>query len=170
MDKPRLTEFERLERGLLIDQDDLDQVLIRQPQLFYEVGKQVANLTSQRDAWKQQLQEEEAKADARIRYELSQTDDKPREGDIKGQVLLSREVMTTNKLLMDCNKALGQWSALKEAYVHRVKVLKDLTNLYTTSYFADSSVGYSSRSVRNSDAERARQSMAEQRKLNARRS
>lgn len=173
MDKqPRLTDFERLERGLLFDQDDLDQVLIRQPQLFYEVGKQVANLTSQRDAWKQQLAEEEAKADARIRYEMSQDEDnKLREGEIKGKVLLSREVMATNKLLMECNKALGQWTALRDAYVQRAYILKDLANLYATNYFADSTVGYGARSVRNSDADRARVSMSEQRKqLNERRS
>src|SRR5262252_4686408 len=119
------TDYDRLERGLEIDEDDLDRAVMRQPQLFYEVARMVKVRTSERDAWKKELDKAEATADAKVRAMLEKEEGKPREADIKNRVMMFKDVESARKEVMECNIDLGMWEALKESYVQRSYMLKE---------------------------------------------
>lgn len=153
--------IEDLETGLRIDEHALDDALVQHPDLFYRVSKQLALLTSQRDAKKQELAEQEAKADGDIRETASKHKDKVTETEVKNMIRLDADVSRVLHELLDLNRQVGSWTALKEAFQARSYVLKDLVNLYIANYYGSNQDGGSSagRALRNHSASHVREEL-----------
>src|SRR4029077_6337613 len=125
---PRTPDVNDLEDGLRIDQDDLANACLQQPDLFYRVAKQLAICMSQRDAASQAVKEEEAAADEAIRADAAKQGVKTTEKEIESLKLKDESVITARNSLLDSTREVGMWLALKEAFQQRSYVLKDLVN------------------------------------------
>jgi hypothetical protein len=134
-----------LENGLRIDEHALDEALVQQPDLFYRVSKQLALLISRRDAKKQELAEEEAKADAETRETALKRKDKVTEAEVKSMTRLDPGVIKVSGELLHFSRLVGELSALKEAFQQRSYVLKDLVGLYVAGYYGSNQDGSSRR-------------------------
>lgn len=158
----------QLEEGLQIDEYALDDALVTQPDSFYRVSKQLALLISRRDAKKQELAEEEAKADAELRETAVKHKDKVTETEVKNMIRLDRDVQKVSTEFLDLNREVGELTALKEAYQQRSYVLKDLVQLYIANYYtnADGSSS-SSRALRDHKAGRVREELNVRRRSHA---
>lgn len=168
-DAPRIA-VDQLEEGLQIDEHALDDALVRQPDMFYRVSKHLALLTSKRDAKKQELSEEEARADAEFRNVAHKQKDKTTETELKNMIRLDRAVRKVSDELLALNRKVGEVSALKEAYQQRSYVLKDLVNLYIANYYSSNNDGGGSGRLRDHRAQHARDEInrAERRRQHAR--
>jgi hypothetical protein len=155
--------IETLEEALAIDEDALNEALIRQPDAFYRVSKKLAMELSIRDAAKQALQEEEAYADERARSSIPDGE-KVTETSIKSLVRLDKQVLTANDKLLKLSRETALLQALKEAFQQRSYVMKDLVSLYVANYFGDASGGRSETQLRTRRAEENRTAMAEERR------
>lgn len=151
--------IEELEEGLRIDEQALNDALVSQPELFYRVSKKLTMLVSQHDAKKQELAEEEAKADGEIRETASKEKDKVTETEIKNMIRLDRDVRKVSNELMDLRREVGQLTALKEAFSQRSYVLKDLVKLYIANYYESTAEDGSGahRELRDHSASRVRE-------------
>jgi hypothetical protein len=165
-DDPRIPKemklLEELEEGLQIDEHALDEALQSQPDLFYRVSKQLAILTSRRDAAKQGVTLAEADAQARIRRERSKNDEKVTDKAVEADVRRDKEVERAQQEFLTLNSMVGQYGALKEAFQQRSYVLKDLCGLYVANYYADNTGSNSPQmKMRDIDAREARRKMAD---------
>src|SRR4051812_37664570 len=132
MKKPAFAE---LESGLLIEEHALDEALASQADCFYHVSKELAELISLRDFAKSHLADTEAKISITIRSSLQGKDKKPTEGEINAKVRTSKFVMEANKNLLDLQRKVGSYSALKESFEQRSYALNKLVELYSAGYF-----------------------------------
>lgn len=132
------TPIAELEKAMQIDPHALDEALIRQPDAFYRVSQRLALMLSKRDAAKQGLQELEAEVDRDIRKSSALAEIKSSEAQIKSLVRLDRDVKAAERELLDLNRDVAQWQALKEGFQQRSYVLKDLVSLHVANYFGDS--------------------------------
>lgn len=151
--------IEQLEKGLLIDEHALDDELIRHPHLFYLVSKRLTLLVSRRDAKKQELAEVEARVDGDIRETAQKHKDKMTDTAVKQLVKLDDDVVKTTKELLELNRQVGVWTALKEAFQARSYVLKDLVNLYVANYYGSDGVSGSRNALRDHAASRVRENL-----------
>ena len=133
--------FDRLQAGIAIDKLALDECLIEQPQLFFEVSERLALLMSQRDAAKDNLKVVEAEIDDIIRGDAAQEDKKITETAVKKQIEAHRDVIAANKKLRDLNQQVAHIGALKEAYSQRSYMLREVVALHLAGYYDTATAG-----------------------------
>lgn len=128
-------------RGMLsIDKTMLDDEIIRQPSLFYEVSEMLTEAQAERDAAKEELAIVDADLDRHYRAQLGKNGNKVTEGMVTSHLQTDdkhKEAFTDYLALK--NKA-DQLLALKEAFQQRSYMLRDLVSLYTANYFESESV------------------------------
>lgn len=154
MPQAQLT-LEEAEKLLAIDKNSLDDDLAMQPDTYYRVAKASAEQAALRDSLKYDCDQIIAETDARVRQELQDEADqdtkrkKPTEAEINNNVRLDRHVDKAQRVFSDATVQAARWRALELAFAQRAHALRDLTNLYTSSYFQTS--------ASNSQATRAAQ-------------
>lgn len=159
-----LDQIEELEQGLEIDEHALDEALQRQPDLFYRVSKQLAIMTSRRDAAKQAIQNAEAEVELEIRQNLGKRDEKLTDKAVAARVRNSGKVKKAMASYLVLNGAVMQFTALKEAFQQRSYALKSLADLHMASYFQTESISDVSNRHKTMRAERVRSKMADMRR------
>ena len=152
---PTITD---LEKGLRIDEDALDEALLIHSDLFYRVSKQLTLLVSQRDAADQEKKEIEARVDAQLRHDAEVSESKTTEPQIKNDIRRDKDVIKAIDKLLELDKQVGQWQALKEAFLQRSYMLKAMCDLYIAGYFGANMDGASSRMTEH-DADANRREM-----------
>lgn len=159
----------RLEKGLRIDEHALDEALMDQPDLLYDVSKHLALLISRRDAAKQELATVEAWVDGVLRRAAREQDSKSTEAEIKARLRVDSRVVEATEVYLRLSHAAGQFAALKEAFQQRGYALKDLVALHLASYYGEVSVrGPGVGDVKNMRADQARRGMNELRRQGTR--
>jgi hypothetical protein len=153
-----------LEKGLKIDENALEEVLQQQADLFYRVAKELALRISLRDQAKQELAEIEAEADIDLRKDARVNEEKITEKEIEAKKKLDTKVQRASDRFLKLTLQVGQWGALKDAYIQRSYVLKDMVALYLRSYYADSSIGSAQRNHSDTVGMEARRAMSERRR------
>ncbi|SRR5258708_1567283 len=126
-----------LEAQVKIDEHSLEEECKKQPDLFYQVAKELAFAISQRDEAKVALAEAEASADPRIRKTLERSEMKVTENIVASMKLTDPEVTKAKDYHLDRSANAGKLSALKEAYEQRSHMLRHLTELYIHSYYGE---------------------------------
>lgn len=125
--KPSLKKFER---DLAIDRDDLDECLVRQPELLYHASEQLVLAIDLRDAIKIELEEAEAEVDNKIRATAEKNGDKVTEPFVKKQIAGDPRIHKLNQELLDAKKQVGLWEAMKDAYKQRSYAMSSLVDLH----------------------------------------
>lgn len=131
----KLAEFRRY---LQIDKLALDDEIIRQPSLFFEVSEAYAEAAVDRDGLKEYLITIDAQLDAKIRAELG--DAKATEAMIKGRIQTDKEHQSAVNDWLTAKAKADQLGALKEAFQQRSYMLRDLVSLHTANYFEQSAI------------------------------
>ena len=152
-----------LEKGLQIDEHALDDALLTHSDQFYRVSKQLTLLISQRDAADQEKKEIEARVDAQLRHDAEVTETKTTERQIESDKRRDKVVIKATEQLLELNKHVGQWQALKEAFLQRSYMLKAMCDLYVAGYFGANMDSASSR-MKEHDADANRREMDRLRK------
>lgn len=130
-----LVEFRKY---LQINKHALDDELIQQPSLFYEVSEAYVQAAAERDAAKEALACADAKIDGIIRDRES--DNKITETMVKNEVTLHPSHIKAFSSWLDAKLLADQLQAMKEAFQQRSYMLKDLASLYVSNYFENQSV------------------------------
>lgn len=151
------------QRELQIDRDGLDEALIRQPQLIFEVSEARARAVSYRDGLKDDLKRISAEAIADMREEALKEGKKVTETQLAADVNRHPAVVkATREYNAACFEA-DQWEALKQAFHDRTHILRELADLWIAGYFTSSSVRASSNDVRNQEYNENRAKLREAR-------
>lgn len=124
---------EALVEALHIDKHRLEDMCEQQPELLHQVAEELASCISERDMAKTGLTEVRAEAAERLRSET----DKISEAKVESLLPLEPDVMRATTTLHELNAQVGGLSALKEAYVDRSHMLRQLTTLYVANYYSE---------------------------------
>ncbi len=147
-----MVDFTELEAGLAIDQNALDEALQQQPDLFYQVAKELALTISLKDAAKKNLTETEAKIELSIREVMLARDFKITDRAVEARVNTSKEVKEAREEYLELNAKVGKLAALKESYQQRSYVFNNLVDLYITGYWGDAQHRSSTRASMKEDS------------------
>lgn len=130
----------RLETGLVINRDLLDQELIDQPQHFLLAAEECVLAISKRDAVKEQAKQLDAELLLSFREDLESKGKKPTEATlsalIEGHPV--RKKLRTD--LLEASRDVDILEAVKEAYSQRSWMLRELCSLYVAGFFSVTSV------------------------------
>jgi len=142
---------------LKINRDALDQELIEQPQLFWQVSERYLWAVSIRDARKEELEQTRARISLDIRSVSAKAGEKTTEAGILALVQTDSRALEVKEAYTKAVEEAARWAALKEAFSQRAYILRDLASLYVAGYFGEIS-------VRSGGASDARTLLYEQRK------
>lgn len=142
---PTVAEAERAELDkytdlLIIDKHNLDDELIRTPQLYMDVSEHSADAGSLRDAAKSAIDEAKSEEGEKLRRDADSGGYKLSEDRIKVMIAGAKSVALANARYTQANKTADQWRSMQEAFKMRGYFLRELVALYTANYFVRDSV------------------------------
>lgn len=121
---------QELESNLEIDRDDLDGCLVEQPGFFYHVAEELSAANSRRDTLKLDLEELMAEEDGRFRREAANQQIKFTEATVQNFLRTLDPVKALQRDLLRASTEAANWAALKEAYLQRSFMLRELVALH----------------------------------------
>lgn len=156
-----------LKAGLAIDKNSLDDILIHQPDLLYDIGLMYVQAVDIRDVLKSELAEKDAEICEEIREENKDVKPKLTEACLTNQVLMDDKHKRAYSKYSDAKREAAELGELKDAYSQRSYMIKDLCNLYINEYFIRSaeSIG----TVKDNTAAEAKEAQSSRRRPTRRR-
>jgi hypothetical protein len=162
-------EIGSFESKVRIDKHNLDGELQDQPDLYCQVAERFAHAESVRDMRKNDLKTVEAELWIEMRVKNEGDGKRFTEKDVAHMIQIAPERQTAFTRLVQAEKEVGLWQALKESYKDRGFMIRSLVELHLSSYFQNDSVSAATDMRRDFDAEKNRQKMAEMREQRAKR-
>lgn len=132
--------LDEFEQALMIDQHDLDTELLSQADLFYRVAQQYTEAAAIKDEMHEAVKTADAKRNLIIREEYDTLGKKITEAQINATVLAHLDHTEAFKDWLNAKEEADKLGHLKEAFLQRSYMLKDLAQLYIAGYFSEKSV------------------------------
>ena len=132
--------IEQAEAGLKIDKVELDEELINQPSVFCSVSMEYVSTVSERDYLKEEADRMERTVDLEVRAAAAQSGTKITEAAISSEVKLNEHVIEIRDRFFKSKEKADRWGVLREAFLQRAHVLKDLAHLATSEWSMTTSV------------------------------
>lgn len=132
--------FDQLRSRLAIDKNMLDDEVIRQPSLFYEISELLTDASAERDAAKEELAMVDAELDQYYRTTYAKKGEKATESMIKNSVQSDKRHGAAFAEYLALKNKADRLLALKESFSQRSYMLRDLVSLYTSNYFESESI------------------------------
>ncbi len=129
-----------LKLHLAIDKSMLDDEVVRQPVLFYNISEILTDAIAMRDGAKEELATVDAEMDNVWRNKLTKTHDKVTEKMVQNWVQSSSEHKRAFQAYLKAKTYADKLLALKEAFQQRSYMLRDLVSLYSANYYETSSI------------------------------
>ncbi|ATI19150.1 hypothetical protein KF4_068 [Vibrio phage vB_VpaS_KF4] len=135
---------------LRIDKNDLDNELVEQSHLFFEVSERLTWAKAERDEVKRECDELAGELKADLFAE------NPKLADTKATAIVKKDpdYQERYREKSDADRIVGAWEALVEAFKSRGYMLRQLADLYVANYYSPISGGESQDDKRRKRAER----------------
>lgn len=131
-------KIDEFKKYLEINKHNLDQEIMQHPSLLFKIADAYLEAVAERDSCKEALASTDAELDAQIREELE--GEKSTETMVKNRVQLHGHHISAYESYFDAKRRADVLGALKEAFVTRGHMLRDLVQLHTTQYWENTSV------------------------------
>jgi len=132
-----MTDIDELKGLLQIDKSSLDDELMHQPMLLWRVSEAYVQAAAQRDSLKEALGVVDAELDGVVRNQFK--DEKVTEALIKGQIQTNTKHKKASETYLRAVEKAALLSALKDAFIQRSYMLRDLCSLFVANYYEESS-------------------------------
>lgn len=124
---------------LAIDKFNLDSCIEMQAGLFNEIAVELAEAISQRDFLKKDYEDVQAEVGAEVRMEAKTSNNKMTDKAVCECIAEDKDVKQAYSDFLDSKRMVDLWSSLKESFLQRSYMIKELAGLYIAGYFADKS-------------------------------
>ena len=124
---------------LRIDKHALDEEVEQQPELFGEVAEAAALAKSQVESLEEQTKELESLLDTAIRTDAEADDEHMTENKIKSIIAGDKDRKSMVIKLLNARHLQRQLEALTTSFRHRSYALRDMVDLYLSSYYSSRS-------------------------------
>lgn len=139
---PTVNEYET---GLRINEHQLQVECRNQPELFYQIARAVANARAEYEDAKTHFKRVSAEIELNTRRTFDEGEIRVTEGRILALVAENQVVMRAGDHVNDCRAKMEDLEALKEAYMQRKDMLRELVQLFISNYYADPTRGNENR-------------------------
>lgn len=134
---PRTPTLREYETHLRIDEHELQTECRNQPELFYHVARDyAASRTAYEDA-KADLKRIQVDLEIEVRTEADNLEQRVTEGRIAAVVADADPVQEAGRRVLSAKARIEELEALKEAYIQRKDMLRELVALHLSNYYAD---------------------------------
>lgn len=133
-------KIETLKDSLQINKNALDDEVIRQPQLFFAVAEKYVEAAAKRDTLKEALTSIDAELDGKVRIMLEKAAEKTTEAIVRNAVQVHKDHEKAFNLYIQAKIDADALGALKEAFIQRSFMLRDMCSLYVSSYYENASI------------------------------
>ena len=158
------TDYDMLRNRIKIDRDALDKSVEEQAQVFLEVCDRHVNALSLRDEARDKLSRRDAEIARETRQKGEKGGTRVTEAMVNDTVMLSADHIKFSTELAELKKQSDLWGVLRDAFDQRMRMIRELVNLYAMGYFGAASAIGPRNTVRDSLAETARARLDENRK------
>jgi len=155
-------ELKEFEAALIIDKHDLDTEILSQADLFYRVAQQYTQAASIKDEMYEVLKETDAEINLAIRHQ--NTGNKITEAQINATVLQHKDHRGAFGDWLTAKEEADKAGHLKEAFIQRSYMLRDLAQLYIAGYFSEKSVSADDTTSKEAVYKKRKQRLAERRR------
>lgn len=132
--------IEQLQEMLKIDKNDLDEEIVRQPEIYYQVAQQCSEKQSQRDYAYDDIKRAYAEISLEVREDFEREGRKSTEALVEATVRADPGYIKAQEQHAKLRLEADKYAALQEAFSQRAYMLRELVKLYVSGYFMDSSV------------------------------
>ncbi len=153
-----------LRAALKIDRFNLDEDVERQPELFFEVAEAAALARSEQDQAKDSVDEVESRLDVHVRGEAERKDERITEKEIKARIRQHSERIAAMKNYLGLKLGTEMLDQLRDSFKQRGYMLRELVQLYLSSYYQDATVSGTRAGVRDARADRSQRHLAERKR------
>jgi len=153
-------DYTEFRQRILIEKNKLDSAAEEQARIFLEVCERHVHAVSVRDAAKDELGRSDAINARTERARLIAAGEKSTEAIINDFVLLHPEHERMVATISAATAAADRWYALRTAFDHRMRMIRELVSLYASGYWTNSGAVGQNGIAREALAERARDNMA----------
>lgn len=158
------SDYDMLRARIKIDRDALDKSVEEQAQVFLEVCDKHVHALSRRDEARDKL----ARRDAEIARDTRQKGEKSgariTEANVNDSVMLHPDHIMISAELAELKKQSDLWGVLRDAFDQRMRMIRELVNLYAMGYYGSAGTVAPRNTVRDSLAATARIKLDEDRK------
>jgi hypothetical protein len=131
----------QIEQAVKIDRNALDDAIIEQASLYFDISEKSTNAISKRDAAKVALDQLCAETSLFIRQNPSKFSFKQTESSIADAVLTNPTVKEAQALYLEAKGEADFYQNAQATFEMRAKALHDLVTLFTAGYFLNSGEG-----------------------------
>lgn len=124
-------DIDEFRKYLKIDKQALDDEVMQQPALYFQVSEAYAIAVAERDA----LKEEVAMVDASLYGKYRKSDPKATDTAIKSRISIEDGHQRAFSEYIEAKEYADKLGALKDAFNQRSEMLKALGRLYASNYF-----------------------------------
>lgn len=157
--------LERARELLFINKYELDEECIKQPSIFSHIADKCSNTSSISDCAKESLARVDAEVSKKLRLEADTKGTKISEAKLQELILLDDNHKVAFQNYADAKLNADRWYVLKESWVQRSFMLKDLCGLFYAQYFIKETVNVNPEAVEKENSE-VRKKLAEYRNRN----
>jgi len=158
-----MRDISELNKCLYIDEHNLDQELIKQPVIFNEISQAYAESASIRDQLKYEVEKAYADVSLAVRAEFLEEGRKVTEDLVVQTTLIDEAYVESQTAYLEAKRVCEEWSSLKEAFIQRSFMLRDLVSLYLGGYYSESSIKGGADAAKEVQYEQTKKKMATQR-------
>lgn len=156
----QLSAIEHYRDKIKLDRHALDLAAEEQPGLFLEVAEQHVQAKSRYDQARDNLTRLDAKIAQRVRTAWNEAKDgKATEGKVADIVLTDPEHLTAADAMQKAKEEVDEWDALRSAFDHRLRMIRELTSLYAAGYYSASGSSSAKTGVRDANAAAGREAL-----------
>lgn len=159
----RAITLDEFEEALQIDKNDLDEEVIRQPQLIYMIHKACAGLVLKRDIADKTVDDIKLDLDKQFRKQAEDAGEKLTETALTRRIADTKAVRNAEEALLKAKHELAVWEGMKAAIQDRSYELRQLVSLYEVNYYANDGMGKAGRDHKDAVADRVRRETGQQR-------
>lgn len=150
-------------KKLRIDKHALDEEVERQPEIYGEVADAAIIAKSQVDSLEQQIKELESEIDTRIRKDADSDEERITENQIRNIVAGNKERKKLVIKLLNARNQQMRLDALQTAFRHKSYALRDMVDLYLSSYYTSRSAHGAQEDQKDAEVDRISTKMGERR-------
>lgn len=156
-------DFDTFEEYLTIDKFHLDDAISNHAELLYRISEALAHATNARDCAKKDLEDQYARTTLKIRELAVKSGIKTTEDQIKQSAQTDKDYEDAQYEYLASKLACDKLQALKDAFIARGYMIREMAGLWVAGYFADNPIKADEQIVDSTRYNMARQAIAEKR-------
>ena len=148
---------------LMIDKHSLDIECQTQADIFFNVSENAVLVVSKRDAAKEFMSQEDARVANSIRIHAEKAGEKLTEAKLQQMITTHPDHIQVTSDYMKAKLEADNWNILKESFLMKASMLKELCALYINKYYSDIEIK-GDKNTSRIEVESVRQKLSEKRK------